>query len=146
MTKIYFFHGAFSSPNSIKIQRLKTIAESRGLQTIIPDHSQVRDPEKRIADMMSQEYSSDEKAILAGSSMGGYVATVLSEHIQPAGLFLLAPAFFIPNYLNQNPVPNTEYLMAGAMKSSPLNIVFALPKSIMRTYTSSMANIIYAKT
>jgi alpha/beta superfamily hydrolase len=34
-----------------------------------------------------------------GSSMGAYVATVAAEIIKPNGLFLLAPAFYLPGYL-----------------------------------------------
>ena len=40
--------------------------------------------------------------------MGGYVATCLSEHLKPSGLFLLAPAFYSPGYANQNPIPHTN--------------------------------------
>ena len=35
---------------------------------------------------------------LVGSSMGAYVATVASEIIRPKGLFLIAPAFYLPGY------------------------------------------------
>lgn len=40
--------------------------------------------------------------------MGGYVATALSEHLKPSGLFLLAPAFYIPGYATQNPIPHAD--------------------------------------
>ncbi len=39
--------------------------------------------------------------------MGGYVTTVASAALKPAGLFLMAPAFYMPGYPEQNPVPNT---------------------------------------
>ena len=35
--------------------------------------------------------------------MGGYVSTVTSARLRPDGLFLLAPAFYLNGYSNQNP-------------------------------------------
>jgi predicted esterase len=35
--------------------------------------------------------------------MGGYVSTVVSQTLKPAGLFLMAPAFYMPGYAVQNP-------------------------------------------
>ena len=43
--------------------------------------------------------------VLVGSSMGGYVSTVASETLKPDALFLLAPAFYLPGYASQDPVP-----------------------------------------
>ncbi len=37
--------------------------------------------------------------------MGGYVLTVASQNLRPAGLFLMAPAFYLPGYLQQEPNP-----------------------------------------
>lgn len=110
MTTVYFFHGAFSSPQSIKIGRLKTIAESLGFDTVIPDHSAIREPDKRVADMRNHE--PDASCILVGSSMGGYVATVLSTTYSPHALFLMAPAIFMPatTYEQQNLTPSADHV------------------------------------
>ncbi|MEL6527775.1 MAG: YqiA/YcfP family alpha/beta fold hydrolase, partial [Chloroflexota bacterium] len=110
MTTVYFFHGAFSSPQSVKIGRLKTIAESLGFTTVIPDHSAIREPDKRVADMLKRK--PDESCILVGSSMGGYVATVLSTSYKPHGLFLMAPAVFMPatTYEQQNLTPSADHV------------------------------------
>jgi hypothetical protein len=32
------------------------------------------------------------RLVLVGSSMGGYVSTIASQSLKPAGLFLMAPA------------------------------------------------------
>mgnify|MGYP003387953438 FL=1 len=40
--------------------------------------------------------------------MGGYVSTVASAKLNPAGLFLMAPAFSLPIYAEQNPVPKAS--------------------------------------
>lgn len=110
MTTVYFFHGAFSSPQSVKIGRLKTIAESAGYTTVVPDHSAIREPDKRVADMLTRE--PDESCILVGSSMGGYVATVLSTSYNPQGIFLMAPAVFMPasSYEQQNLTPTADHI------------------------------------
>lgn len=108
MTTVYFFHGSHSSPKSTKIQHLKQIVLTKGWTVEIPDHSDIRSADDRVADMLSRDYPVDEKTILVGSSMGGYVGTILSQHIKPVGLFLLAPAFYIPNYQEQNPIPFTD--------------------------------------
>lgn len=108
MTTVYFFHGSISSPKSSKIQRLKPLAESQGFQVDIPDHSNIRSADERVADFLSQDNLAIGDCILYGSSMGGYVATILSEHLKPSGLFLLAPAFYIPGYAVQNPIPHAD--------------------------------------
>ena len=36
--------------------------------------------------------------VLAGSSMGGYVAAAAANKSQPLGLFLMAPAFYMKGY------------------------------------------------
>ena len=108
MATVYFFHGSHSSPKSTKIQHLKQIALAHDWHVNIPDHSAIRDPDARVADMLENDSFADEKIILVGSSMGGYVATVLSEHVRPAGLFLLAPAFYLANYQQQDPKPYAD--------------------------------------
>jgi len=108
MTTIYFFHGSLSSPKSTKIQRLLPIAESRGFQVEVPDHSSIRSADDRVADILSQDNSPVGDCILVGSSMGGYVATALSEHLKPSGLFLFAPAFYLPGYNVQKPIPHAD--------------------------------------
>ena len=45
---------------------------------------------------------------MVGSSMGGYASTVASQALKPAGLFLMAPAFYMPGYAVQDPVPTAE--------------------------------------
>lgn len=107
MPKVYLFHGRLSSPQSVKMQRLKQIAISHGMQVELPDHSQISDPEARVAAMRTRHYEAD-KTIFVGSSMGAYVATMLSEQVRPQGLFLLAPAFYMPRYAVQQPIAHAD--------------------------------------
>lgn len=45
--------------------------------------------------------------MLVGSSMGAYVSTVAAEIIKPKGLFLIAPAFYLPGYARTEFKPTT---------------------------------------
>ena len=40
--------------------------------------------------------------VLVGSSLGGHVVTAASRLLQARGLFLLAPAFYVPGFEQQN--------------------------------------------
>lgn len=42
--------------------------------------------------------------------MGAYVATVAAEFMQPTGLFLIAPAFYLPGYRRQQFKPQTSMI------------------------------------
>jgi alpha/beta superfamily hydrolase len=54
------------------------------------------------------DLSGYDEVVLIGSSMGAYVATVASESIKPKGLFLLAPAFYLPGYRQTEFNPTAE--------------------------------------
>ena len=43
--------------------------------------------------------------------MGGYVSTVASIRLPVDGLFLLAPAFYLPGYANQDLTPRAKTTM-----------------------------------
>jgi len=55
------------------------------------------------------DLSAYDEIVLMGSSMGAYVATVAAETIKPSGLFLLAPAFYLPGYLRTEFDPPAKY-------------------------------------
>ena len=103
----YFAHGKESGPWGSKIKALADVARSRGYQVESPDYSDLMDPEKRIERLL--EVTKDVNVtMLVGSSMGGYVSAVASSVIKPKGLFLMAPAFYIPGYAVQAPRPVAE--------------------------------------
>jgi len=45
----------------------------------------------------------DQPAVLVGSSMGGHVSAAAASQVRPRGLFLLAPAFYMPGYEQYTP-------------------------------------------
>jgi predicted alpha/beta-hydrolase family hydrolase len=102
---VYFAHGAESGPWGIKITHLAQVAKDKGFSIESPDYTAITNPDERAGKLVGLRPQAGGKLVLAGSSMGGYVSALASEQIQPDGLFLLAPAFYIPEYTHQNPKP-----------------------------------------
>jgi predicted alpha/beta hydrolase family esterase len=107
MPTVYFAHGKESGPWGPKILALAEVARAKGFEAISPDYSGIDDPDERVKQLLAVFGETHGTTVLVGSSMGGYVSTVASEIIKPAGLFLMAPAFYIPDsdYSVQAPVP-----------------------------------------
>lgn len=103
--RVYFAHGKESGPWGSKIVSLADVARSKGFDVFSPDYSDLTDPDERVKRLIEECGRSSDATVLVGSSMGGYVSTVASEIIRPKGLFLMAPAFYIPNYHIQEPPP-----------------------------------------
>jgi len=104
---VCFSHGRDSGPWGKKIKTLAQIAHANNFAVESIDYRGIFDPDMRVqklVDTMS-EYNN---LVLVGSSMGAYVATVSSDRLNPEGLFLLAPALYLPGYQKQNPVPNAK--------------------------------------
>lgn len=103
---VIFSHGKESGPWGTKIKALASVAASLGCGVESVDYTGLPDPDERVARLLDQASRHDNATtILVGSSMGGYVATLASETIRPAGLFLIAPAFYLPGYACRNPRP-----------------------------------------
>lgn len=101
MALICFSHGKESGPNATKISALAAVAEAAGHQTLSIDYRGMDDPQERINKLISslKSYSYEQGSlVLVGSSMGGYVSIFASRELNPCGLFLLAPAVYMPGY------------------------------------------------
>jgi predicted esterase len=94
---VHFFHGKESGPWGVKIQRLAKVAEAKGYRVESLDYSGIESPEERFERFRSHQSKVDD-LIFVGSSMGGYVAALASGTYAPKGLFLMAPAFYLPGY------------------------------------------------
>lgn len=105
---VIFAHGKESGPWGSKIRHLAALAEKLGAQVLSPDYSDLADPDARVARLLALPLPEHDGLVLAGSSMGGYVSTVASQSLNPLGLFLMAPAFYMPGYRVQNPVAKTD--------------------------------------
>ena len=106
-TLVLFAHGKESGPWGSKIRHLAAIAQDQGAAILSPDYGDLADPDARVQRLLTTPLPAHERLVLVGSSMGGYVSTVASQTLQPAGLFLMAPAFYMPGYANQDPQPGT---------------------------------------
>jgi alpha/beta superfamily hydrolase len=102
---IRFAHGKDSSPRGVKIQRLSLVATRLSFTVESPDYSGTVDPEERVRQLVGKGHPGG-TLVLVGSSMGSYVSTVASSVLEPEGLFLMAPAFYIDGYADQDPVPH----------------------------------------
>ena len=107
---VFFAHGKESGPWGIKIKRLAKVAEAKGFYVESPDYSDLTDPEERVDRLISLLPEASKFLVLVGSSMGSYVSTVVSETFKPDGLFLLAPAFYLNGYANQDPHPYAKVI------------------------------------
>lgn len=95
---VYFAHGKESGPWGLKIQALARVARARGFAVESPDYSHTQDPDERVRQLLALRPAPAGELVLVGSSMGGYVSAVASRTLRPTGLFLLAPAVYLPGY------------------------------------------------
>lgn len=99
--KVVFSHGKESGPWGRKIKVLADIARRKGFVVESIDFTDTLNPDvrvKRLDDFLKSENCS---CVLVGSSMGGYVSTINALNHDVKGLFLMAPALFMPNYQEQ---------------------------------------------
>jgi predicted alpha/beta-hydrolase family hydrolase len=109
--RVCFSHGKESGPWGTKIKALASIAEQVGWQVESLDYQGMDDPHER--EELLRRWCADcaDPYVLAGSSMGGHVAAAVASqaqsHGQPLGqllgLFLMAPAFYVPGYEELTP-------------------------------------------
>lgn len=118
---VVFSHGKESGPHGSKIQSLMAVAKRHGAQVlsvdyreypagVVHDQNHPGEPERRVAQLLSITLPEHDQLVLVGSSMGGYVSAVASQHLKPDGLFLLAPAFYLPGYALRDPVPKAKQI------------------------------------
>ena len=104
--KIWFSHGKESGPWGSKIQRLADAATTMGCNVDSVDYRDLTDVEQRVERLTGILAAEPSPCLLVGSSMGGYVSTVSSRKLKPAGLFLMAPAFGLAGYAERRPEPH----------------------------------------
>lgn len=119
---VVFSHGKESGPWGSKIRTLAHVAERLGAQVIsvdyrehpagtIQDQNAEGEADRRVGQLLSIKFPEHSQLVLVGSSMGGYVSTVASIRLPVDGLFLLAPAFYLPGYANQDVTPRAKKTM-----------------------------------
>jgi predicted esterase YcpF (UPF0227 family) len=111
MNLVIFSHGKESGPDGSKIKLLRELAEKNHFETVSLDYRQCKNADERIALLENYlETTEAENIILFGSSLGGYVSTVLACKKSVKGLFLLCPALYMndPEYSFQEFCPQCD--------------------------------------
>jgi alpha-beta hydrolase superfamily lysophospholipase len=102
---VVFSHGKESGPAGDKILALAEVAERFGARVSSVDYRDLPDPDDRAERLRNFPFAPGERIVLVGSSMGSYVAAAASRAVRPEGLFLMAPAFYLPTYRDREPEP-----------------------------------------
>ncbi len=105
MPTLVFCHGKESGPSGTKINHLRPLGEQYGFDVVAPDFRGLDDPEARVERLLTLAGDWRAPLVLAGSSMGGYVAIRGSQTLEPEGLLLMAPAVGLPGYAERAPKP-----------------------------------------
>lgn len=105
MTTVIFSHGQESGPWGTKIRAMAELVKGMGCKAHSIDYQGIADPTERVDKCIRECAAIDDQLILVGSSMGGHVATAAAEQVGAAGLFVLAPAYYMEGYEDLTPVP-----------------------------------------
>ena len=102
MNKLVIYnHGKNSTPWGEKTLAFAEVAKRHGYEVACPDYREQLNPDERVKQLLAMDWSGYSNIVLIGSSMGAYVATIAAESLPASGLFLLAPAFYLPAYQRQ---------------------------------------------
>ena len=105
MTTVIFSHGQESGPWGTKIRVMAEMVRSMGCTADSIDYQGIADPTERVDKLLAEASSVDDTLILVGSSMGGHVATGAADRLGAAGLFVLAPAYYMEGFEALTPPP-----------------------------------------
>lgn len=100
---VVFSHGKESGPWGDKIQALAAVARDRGLDVESLDYRGMDDPGARVDKLVDYLEQHEGPVVLVGSSMGGHVAAAAAGRCPVKGVFLMAPAFYMPGYESLTP-------------------------------------------
>jgi pimeloyl-ACP methyl ester carboxylesterase len=101
---VIFSHGQDGDPWGAKIAAMAPVARKRNLEVESLDYRGL-DPVARVEKLSAFVSGLTRPVILVGSSLGGHVAATVSSRTNTAGMFLLAPAFYMPGYEQYTPKP-----------------------------------------
>lgn len=105
---VIFSHGQESGPWGSKITAMAGMVRELGARADSVDYQGIADPTQRVQKLVGVLGGIDPRersVILVGSSMGGHVATAAC-HFRPVdGVFVLAPAYYMPGYEELTPPP-----------------------------------------
>jgi len=100
---VVFSHGRESGPWGAKISAMADVVRSMGMAVESVDYRGIDDPGQRVVRLLAAAGTLAGPLVLVGSSMGGHVSAAAAERLGPRGLFLLAPAFYMPGFEAHTP-------------------------------------------
>jgi len=100
---VVFSHGKESGPWGGKILQMAAVARDLNLGAESVDYRGMDDPGRRVEKLVQIGGELEGALVLVGSSMGAYVAAAAAARLAPRGLFLLAPAFYMPGLEEHTP-------------------------------------------
>ena len=100
-----FSHGQESGPWGTKIRAMADMVRGLDFSADSIDYQGIADPTERVQKLIAECGDIEDTLVLVGSSMGGHVATAAADSLSAAGLFVLAPAYFIEEYEELTPEP-----------------------------------------
>lgn len=102
-TTVVFSHGKESGPWGTKITAMAGVVRDLDLAVRSVDYRGIDDPGVRVAKLLADSVDIRGLVILVGSSMGGHVSAAASAQLDARGLFLLAPALYMPGFEAHTP-------------------------------------------
>jgi pimeloyl-ACP methyl ester carboxylesterase len=93
---VVFSHGKESGPWGKKIIALAETARAEGYTVESIDYRGIDSPEKRVERLVEGCRGLQGELVLVGSSLGGFVAMAAASFLHARGVFLMAPAIYMP--------------------------------------------------
>ena len=100
---VVFSHGKESGPWGSKITAMAAVVRDLEAAVESVDYRGLDDPADRVRKLVGIGAELRAPLVLVGSSMGGHVSAAAASRLQPRGVFLLAPAFYMPGYEEYTP-------------------------------------------
>lgn len=100
---VIFSHGQESGPWGTKIRAMADTVGAMGCEADSIDYQGIADPTERVEKLVDSCQNISAPIVLVGSSMGGHVATAAAARVDAVGLFVLAPAYYMPGYEELTP-------------------------------------------
>lgn len=100
---VVFSHGKESGPWGSKITAMAAVVRDLKLTAESVDYRGLDDPDERVRTLIAAAAQFEPPLVLVGSSMGAHVSAAAAARLRPRGLFLLAPAFYMPGYEQYTP-------------------------------------------
>jgi pimeloyl-ACP methyl ester carboxylesterase len=112
---VVFSHGKESGPWGSKITAMAQVVREMGLAVESVDYRGLDDPAERVKKLIAVGSALSEPMVLVGSSLGGHVSAAAASRVRTRGVFLLAPAFYMPGFEQYTPqdVPVPTVIVHG---------------------------------